>query len=478
MTRTTTTTPTTSRSMTACRRRRLAVGLRHDFEDPLGRRRHHRSRRGRSGSARGVLPDARRRRAGLLPPAVEWSSAPPTWRRTSRWPTSRSTCSARPGCCWPGRPRPTRGGAGAARGVAGAARGRAGVLPRRGRPSATCGSSRRDERRLRRDHRPAADLRDLAAGAAGAAGRRAATRCSPRSRPRASRRSPTTATTPAAGSSPWPRARRSRVAGCWPHSRWSGPATTSCSAPTRSSAPRRAGGRRRSGRGRATRWTCCWSRCSRSAGSSVPAYPRAVRWPVGTGRDGVHTEAMGRLLAEMQVVARAHPLGTVVTAVAERPRGRRARRRPRDADADVGRPRRAARRRGRRRTGGRGDDHAYLFRVPGDGHACATTWCTRCSDDGYGRVEVRVSLHPAWSSDWITSARPTRPGRARHLRARRRASSRRAGGLEPAAAAPGLTCPRCGSGDVELTSEFGATACKALYRCGGCLEPFEHVKEI
>jgi ring-1,2-phenylacetyl-CoA epoxidase subunit PaaD len=41
-----------------------------------------------------------------------------------------------------------------------------------------------------------------------------------------------------------------------------------------------------------------------------------------------------------------------------------------------------------------------------------------------------------------------------------------------------LTCPRCGSDDVEVTSEFGPTACKALYRCGSCLEPFEHVKEI
>ena len=31
---------------------------------------------------------------------------------------------------------------------------------------------------------------------------------------------------------------------------------------------------------------------------------------------------------------------------------------------------------------------------------------------------------------------------------------------------------------TELTSEYGATACKALYRCADCLEPFEHVKEI
>jgi len=33
-------------------------------------------------------------------------------------------------------------------------------------------------------------------------------------------------------------------------------------------------------------------------------------------------------------------------------------------------------------------------------------------------------------------------------------------------------------GTAELTSEFGSTACKALYRCRACLEPFDHVKEI
>ena len=41
-----------------------------------------------------------------------------------------------------------------------------------------------------------------------------------------------------------------------------------------------------------------------------------------------------------------------------------------------------------------------------------------------------------------------------------------------------IACPRCGARAVELTSEFGPTACKAMYRCAACLEPFEHVKEI
>ena len=52
------------------------------------------------------------------------------------------------------------------------------------------------------------------------------------------------------------------------------------------------------------------------------------------------------------------------------------------------------------------------------------------------------------------------------------------GGLSPAPDPAALTCPRCGGDDVELTSEFGPTACKAIYRCTSCLEPFEHVKEI
>ncbi len=100
----------------------------------------------------------------------------------------------------------------------------------------------------------------------------------------------------------------------------------------------------------------------------------------------------------------------------------------------------------------------------------------RLRDAGYDDVRIRVELTPAWSSDWITD--------------RGRRALAEAGISAPGPAPRGpitldllptrrpLTCPRCGSADVELTSEFGATACKALYRCGSCAEPFEHVKEI
>jgi ring-1,2-phenylacetyl-CoA epoxidase subunit PaaD len=101
----------------------------------------------------------------------------------------------------------------------------------------------------------------------------------------------------------------------------------------------------------------------------------------------------------------------------------------------------------------------------------------RLTDAGYD-ARVEVALRPAWSSDWITE-------RGREAL---RAHGLSAPGPAPRIAGPvvldlmptrrRLSCPRCGSAQVELTSEFGATACKALYRCIACLEPFEHVKEI
>ena len=101
----------------------------------------------------------------------------------------------------------------------------------------------------------------------------------------------------------------------------------------------------------------------------------------------------------------------------------------------------------------------------------------RLREAGYDDVRVRVALSPAWSSDWITDA------------GRRKLAEH---GISPPGPAPtagpvavnllptrrAIACPRCGAADVELTSEFGSTACKALYRCTACLEPFEHVKEI
>ena len=39
-----------------------------------------------------------------------------------------------------------------------------------------------------------------------------------------------------------------------------------------------------------------------------------------------------------------------------------------------------------------------------------------------------------------------------------------------------VACPRCASTRTELMAQFGSTACKALYRCAACLEPFDYMK--
>jgi len=60
-------------------------------------------------------------------------------------------------------------------------------------------------------------------------------------------------------------------------------------------------------------------------------------------------------------------------------------------------------------------------------------------------------------------------------------AARPAGSSPPELAGPRrepVACPRCGSADTTRTATFGATACKALYRCESCREPFEYVKEI
>lgn len=99
---------------------------------------------------------------------------------------------------------------------------------------------------------------------------------------------------------------------------------------------------------------------------------------------------------------------------------------------------------------------------------------------GYRNVRIDVALHPAWTTDWISEA-GRRTLAAAGIAPPGAAPARRTGGPVPLTLTPrsaAVRCPLCGSADTELTSEFGATACKALRRCRSCFEPFEHVKEI
>ena len=84
---------------------------------------------------------------------------------------------------------------------------------------------------------------------------------------------------------------------------------------------------------------------------------------------------------------------------------------------------------------------------------------------GLNDVAIDTVLSPPWTSDWLSEE-----GR-RKLEAF---------GIAPPTERPArdVTCPRCGSHEVECVSEFGSTPCKAHYRCSDCLEPFDVFKCI
>lgn len=98
---------------------------------------------------------------------------------------------------------------------------------------------------------------------------------------------------------------------------------------------------------------------------------------------------------------------------------------------------------------------------------------------GYRHVRVRTALDPPWSSDWITET--GRAKLAEHGISPPGQASATSNGPVPLALEPPrphLACPNCGAHDTERLSEFGATACRSLWRCRTCSEPFEHFKEI
>ena len=94
---------------------------------------------------------------------------------------------------------------------------------------------------------------------------------------------------------------------------------------------------------------------------------------------------------------------------------------------------------------------------------------------GFDQVSIEMRFSPAWTTDWISEealAKLKDYGIAPPMR------------LDAAEAQPlrfqprNVCCPRCSSSQTERLSAFGSTACKSLYRCKSCREPFEHFKPI
>jgi len=85
-------------------------------------------------------------------------------------------------------------------------------------------------------------------------------------------------------------------------------------------------------------------------------------------------------------------------------------------------------------------------------------------EKGVENLRLARQLSPAWTTDWISETG--------------RAALEEYGIAPPQPAGGPSRCPQCHSTNLERTSQFGSTPCKALWRCKDCLEPFDYFKCI
>ena len=92
-------------------------------------------------------------------------------------------------------------------------------------------------------------------------------------------------------------------------------------------------------------------------------------------------------------------------------------------------------------------------------------------EQGFKKVNIKTIYQPAWTTDWINPEA--------------REKLRKYGIAPPEGSADkgaltgkdrNVTCPRCGSTETVMVSQFGSTACKALFKCKNCLEAFDYFK--
>ena len=90
------------------------------------------------------------------------------------------------------------------------------------------------------------------------------------------------------------------------------------------------------------------------------------------------------------------------------------------------------------------------------------------AEHGYLKTKITSVLSPAWTTDWMSEA-----GKIKLQQYGIAPPQTRSGhpGL-----AENIECPQCHSTNTRLISEFGSTACKALYQCNDCKEPFDYFK--
>ena len=107
-------------------------------------------------------------------------------------------------------------------------------------------------------------------------------------------------------------------------------------------------------------------------------------------------------------------------------------------------------------------------------NSIATDIRLRLLAEGLTQLTIHHQLSPAWTTDWLTPAgraKLTAYGIAPPVDGTASGHMLNLFGEDPA-----VRCPLCQSAHTHLVSQFGSTACKALYQCDDCREPFDYFK--
>lgn len=92
--------------------------------------------------------------------------------------------------------------------------------------------------------------------------------------------------------------------------------------------------------------------------------------------------------------------------------------------------------------------------------------------NGVENFEIKYAYSPSWTTDWINDEAKEKLRNYGIAPPEKSSPDKNIIAIHP----KNICCPRCGSVETEMISFFGSTACKALYRCNSCKEPFDYFK--
>jgi len=96
------------------------------------------------------------------------------------------------------------------------------------------------------------------------------------------------------------------------------------------------------------------------------------------------------------------------------------------------------------------------------------------TEKGFKDVTITTTYNPPWTTDWLSEASKQKLQKYGIAPPEESTSDKSFITGQPKT----ITCPHCKSKNTHLVSQFGSTACKALYKCNNCLEAFDYFKCI